>query len=450
MKILYVVPEGEDLGGIITATEHFMQGFRDLEHEVTCVLVRGNALHGGNSAVGRRQEAWKDAPNWRPSNMPGYWVHPVLGWRGPYLSMRADVARFVALARRHDAVVWAAMYGLRARYTEGTNNWTRMFTDHGRPNVAQIRDDHLVDRYPWVAALAPWITAWAGVHRISFDTCRGLGRRAIVHSAQDVSPVSMGEADRARSIFSCQTAKSWKKVDALVRAVPHLAAHRIKTVLAGDGIELRYMRSKEKCKPRYVCTPETDPNALVGTLGKRIWENAQDRGDWFQWTGCLPEGMRNVQMLSAQFFIDLSRRAGCTGAVNRTFIEAVRHGAVPLGDPSFVGYEIFQPFKDYLPVSSTWRPKELADRINDYFDLSEEKLESLRHSARSKIVRFDRTVAAAQIVDLIEGKSAGWDYADDVDEAVLDRGRAEFEKIFGHCPDHLVDGVFRAEVMPVV
>jgi hypothetical protein len=363
-----------------------------------------------------------------------YWIHPVLGWRGPYLSMVADVDKFVALARKHDVVVWAAMYGLRARYTEGTTAWTRMFTGHGRPNVCQIRDDHLRDRYPWVAALAPWVTAWAGVHRITFDTCRGLGRRAIVHSAQDVSPVDGGRCLRNRSIFSCQTAKSWKRVDALVRAVPHLAEHSITTVLAGDGIELRYMRSKDKCKPRYFCTPENDPDILPFAHGKRIWENAQNQGMWFEWLGCATEEERNARMLQSRFFIDLSYRAGCTGAVNRTFIEAVRHGAIPLGDPSFVGAEIFKEGIDYLPVSAAWKPKVLADQIDEYFGLSEVKIHQMRQSALSKISRFDRTVAAGQIIDLANGKPAGWDYAEDADEDTLARGRAEFEAVFGPCP----------------
>lgn len=429
MRILYVVPVGEDMGGIITASEQFVQGFRELGHAVTFLVLRDTKSSGVSSP--------NDRPGWVKSTVTDMWMHPVYGWRGMYVSVN-DVAGFNAIANEHDIVVWAALFGLRNHLTEGTTHWTKMFTGNKAKHIAQVRDDHIRDRYLWAAHLEPYISGWACVHKMGYDLCEGLAsNRAVVYSCHDTTIKDYPEK-RGKVIFSAQTFKKWKKAEKLIMAVPYLQYLDIETHLAGDGIELRYMRSKEKCRPNYFCTKHNDPHADKKLLGKKIWDNAMRHGLLYH--GTLSEEDRDMKMRRARFFIDLSTRKNSTGWINRTPIEAIKCGAVPLLvhqtvagiDDLDVNGDIMKVYKDYLPITSTGTPYELACDIEAYMRLPIDKLKEMRASGQKAIQKYDRKIAAQQLIDLAKGKKAGWHFAKGIANPQLKaQAKQEFESIFG-------------------
>jgi glycosyltransferase involved in cell wall biosynthesis len=431
MKILYVVPEGEDMGGIITASEQFMQGFKELGHQATFCLLRATKKSGTNMFTPGSEIEAANEDGWRLGEGTGMAFHTVYGWHGPYISMESGIDEFIGLANAHDVVIWAAMFGLRNKLTEGTTNWTRMFTETKPKHICQVRDDHIQDRYPWVTVLEDRIIAWACVHRTGFVLCKGMRRpRAIVYSCHDTSIRDYSEK-RRRAVFSVQTFKRWKKVDKLVLAVPYLSEHRIETWLAGDGIERRYMTSKEKCRKAYFCTKENDMTAPKSRLGKKIWDNALKVK--MLYTGPISEEERDQFMQDAMFFVDLSFRPTAHGWINRTAIEAVRNGCIPMLHPETTkGAADFVQDLDYYGVSPTVPPANLAESIACAFDWDKDKLKHMRKSAQKKIQAFDRKIACQQLIDLAQNKPGGWDYAKATpNKDTVARGRKMFAEIFG-------------------
>lgn len=388
MRILYVVPEGADMGGIITSTEQILQGFREVGHQADFALLR--AVRTATREYAPPKRYVREFTKGKGSGQP---VHPVLGWRGRYYAL-GQPEEFVRTANTYDVIVWGALYGLRNKITEGGDgSWLSVFSKVKKPHIAMVRDDHLPDRYPWAAILEKYIAGWACVQQASYDSCVGLVRpRLITTSGHDVRNTNTGKSVRERTVFSVQTFKSWKRVDKLVAAVPHLRTLRV--VLAGDGIERRYMTSTDKCKPRYYCTKKTDPDALQRYVGKRIWDNAIQSG--MTYLGPVSEEERDIQMQRAVLFVDMSNRNG-TGQINRTLVEAMRNGCVPVVSPLFVGKH-FAAGKDYLPIDPTLTPKEIARTLEQYATQNHRAM--VNRNFRG-LKNFDRKKAAADILSLV-------------------------------------------------
>ena len=439
-RVLYVVPEGPNLGGIITSSENLLRGFIEAGHEPTFVFLRQRFTE--DLRMDRvPTPAWRDANNWRPSEMPGFWYHPVYSWFGPQLTYKSTEI-FQKIATKHDVVVWSSLFGINSKeFTKGYSGWVSMFRDHGKPNVVMIRDDHLQTRQAWAMALQPWVTAWAAVQRNSYDSCAGLGRRAIISSGH-APPADNPPASRPFSLFSCQTFKMWKHTHKFAAMAPYLIEQGASMTIAGDGLEYNYMTSKTKGhkRPSYYCTEDTDPDAPADRLGGRFWENALSAG--MNYLGPIPEEVRDEQLLKSEFLVDLSfRNDGTqTGQTNRIVIEAMRHGCIPLAVPQFIAgtggqNDYFAPGKNYLPIHPYWSPKKLADQIAIYHSMSGVAKQKIRDNNLDLARRFSRATAAQQLIDLAAG--AAGDYYEDapVDSRLVSRGLVEFEAIFGKIED---------------
>jgi hypothetical protein len=72
----------------------------------------------------------------------------------------------------------------------------------------------------------------------------------------------MSKFETRAGFCAVQVFKAWKRVDTLIRAIPHLKTKEPKRV-GGAGIEYRYMTSQEKCKPKY-----------FDAAGDRIWDKS--------------------------------------------------------------------------------------------------------------------------------------------------------------------------------
>lgn len=440
-KVLYVVPDGDDLGGIYTSTENLLQGFREAGHKATFAMLRPTR------SPPRDMMGYAPRPGSYVGQGTGYHLHSQYGWQGPYYSLgdQDSLRSLVELGNEHDCVVWGAMFGLRNKVTEGNTDWVRLFRDIKKPHVGMIRDDHLQDRYPWVSVLERWIVGWACVQRSSFDSCAGLVRpRAIIYSGHDVRPTKDKVPvlkDRTNQLLMVHTFKSWKRGDRLVAAVPHLRHSRV--VLGGQGIEYFYMASKTKCKARYYCTPQSDPNAKKGMLKMPIWRNAMLYGN-MKHLGNLTAEQRTLAMRHCRFFVDLSWRQGSTGQINRTIVEAIQQGCVPIVIPRFLtgddagAGELFQSGVHFLPAPKPdgCSPLALAQHL-DYCvtSMPDKDYTKMQQAGLKLIQRFDRRVAAQQLVDLAlhpERRGTYDDYGKPKpDPKLINKGRSLFLDVFG-------------------
>jgi len=416
MNILYTIPEGIDMGGIVTSTEQLIQGFRDLGHTASFALLRPTKTQAN---------VRKNTSGYLRGEGTGMLMHPVKGWIGPYYSFgyAPDRQKYIKHANSYDLVIWGNVYGLRNKVTEGTRDWLEVLSKVRVPQIAMIRDDHLTKRYPWAAQLEKYIVGWACVQQTSFDNCAGLTRpRAIIFSGHGPSPrITLGTKQRKRQILSIQTFKKWKRAHCLVAAVPYFKK-ATKVVLAGDGIELRYMRSKNKCKAEY----------MVGD--QRIWDLAVQHR--LHYKGTISEQARDNLLQESLFLVDLSTRQN-TGQINRVVVEAIRQGCVPIavnefiaGNPSGNG-ELFKAHEHYLPIDSRLSPQQLAKQIDQYLNISTKDYQCLQKNGRNLIKMFSRKIAAEQIIELSNGKKTGWKYGTGENHKnLISKGKKLFTYLF--------------------
>lgn len=401
MKILYVLPDGIDLGGIITVTEQYLAGMLDLGHDVTFVRLTFNATNAPSDIANR-----KDFPKseWSIGIGTGLPVHPVLGWAGPQIGLRSKngMSYFLDLVSQHDVVIWGALYGLNCRANSGVDV-LRLFTDHSTRQITILHDDHLWERQAWIPAL-PNLTGIACVHHCSFHAAEGIPQnRALIFNAHYTENVERVVAKRRRpSYFSIQTAKPWKRVDRFVGAARHM--HH-KMTLAGEGIELRYMRSVDKCKPMY-----HHPD------GSRIWDTAIAQPH-FSFIGPVSEARRDQELDRHKFLCDFSSRKN-TGQFNRVFVEAIKRGVVTIANKRFMsGYRnesesFLMAGRNFVHIDSDVRFHEIAAQLNDIaLQTVDSRYQDIVDANYELLKLFDRKLIAQQLVDLALGKRTGYEWA---------------------------------------
>lgn len=432
MKILFIVPEGDNLGGIITSTENYIQGLREEGHKVEFIYLR------------QTKKAGKSAPpegdtSYSVGEGTGMMYSPVFAWRGAYESMLDEdsINRVIIKANAVDFVIWGCLFGLKNKATQGSTRWLRLFSAVNTKQLAIISDDHTDTRNSWIQALEPYLYGWICVQRCTYLTSTILQ----CHKALILTPIKLDEVverkirKRKTKFFSLQTFKRWKRVDRLVSAVPHLDEDSA-VVLAGQGIEWNYMTSKYKCRPQYFCTKEVDP-LLQGTEleGKRIWDNAIECGMDFRKT--ITEAERDELLKTSMFLVDFSERDS-GGQINRVVVEAMKYGCVPIATNVFLGGcadgngELFKSGIHYLPVELESTPHETAMQLEGF---TAKQVRDVQGFNCELVRNFDRRAVASQIVDFAKRKKmAGFDRNYSTFFEVSPKARLEFEKFFGELP----------------
>ena len=240
---------------------------------------------------------------------------------------------------------------------------------------------------------------------------------------------------RKRSLFSLQTFKNMKRVGDLVACIPHLDDCEVN--VAGDGIERCYMTSKDKCKKKYICSLERDPDASDEMIGNKIWDNATEAG--MNYLGFI-SGVKRDQILGdTKFFIDSTWSKTYGEHFNRTFIEAMIQGVVPIAvnlgissNESGVG-SLFTPNENYLMLKYDYTPKQYADKINEYLDIDEEEYQRIANNNFNLLKKFDRKKIAQDFINLSEGIECGEEYDTPtyVEPRLVEKSSVMFSKWFG-------------------
>ena len=190
--------------------------------------------------------------------------------------------------------------------------------------------------------------------------------------------------------MAVQIFKAWKRVDTLIRAIPHVRPYADMFV-GGAGIEYRYMTSKEKCKPQY-----------FDAYGNRIWETALKHG--MQYLGVLENKAVLDLLKKVKLQIDPSfskKYSGYGAHFNRTTIEAMINGAVPMAtDLGMKDSQIFKSGKNFIEIPHTATPEEFGDIINDSL-INKAQWDTIRDNNISLLYKFDKRNVAQEYVDLV-------------------------------------------------
>ena len=390
MKFLMTLFQIQDYGGIINHAEYLTKGLKELGHEVDFrILVPKSAVSNKQLMRGRsNHEGYKSL-----EGGTGYMFHQARGWKGvpkvPYVSKQAR-QQFKEDCSKYDAVLWHIPVPTLNKDNAGIKEWLELY-DHGSKNIAIIHDGNLPKLYPHLISVSKHFHAAVCVHESAYNSAEYLNiPRKLILNPFDIHGELGPEFSKRDGLMAVQIFKAWKRVDTLIRAIPHVRPYADMFV-GGAGIEYRYMTSKEKCKPQY-----------FDAYGNRIWETA------------LKHGMRYLGVLENKAVLDLLKKvklqidpsfskkySGYGAHFNRTTIEAMINGAVPMAtDLGMKDSQIFKSGKNFIEIPHTATPEEFGDIINDSL-INKAQWENIRDNNMSLLYKFDKRNVAQEYVDLV-------------------------------------------------
>ena len=395
MKFLMTLFQIQDYGGIINHAEYLAKGLKRLGHEVDFVVLtpRSKQPITKNKTLSQLQEEGYK----KIDEGTGYWHHQARGWyklpKVAYLNSFYK-EQFKERCGKYDAILWHIPVPTLNKDHKQVSDWIDLY-DNSSKNIAIIHDGNLPELYPHLINVVDKFHACVCVHESAYHSAKILPLpRKLILNPFDVEKVTPNPFSfEQRSGFAAiQVFKAWKRVDTLVRAIPHLLSKESKLV-GGEGIEYRYMTSKEKCKPKY-----------FDDSGNRIWEMALKHGMTHLGTVPNSEVMKVLKQVKLQIDPSFSGKYAKFGAhFNRTTVEAIIAGAVPMAtDWGMKDSKIFLPNTNYIEIKAGCSPQEFAELIDHSLNDKTTWLHIVE-SNREIIKQFDKAYVAQQYVDLVLG-----------------------------------------------
>ena len=388
MKILMTIFSIQDYGGIVPHVEHLAAGLRECGHSVDFVIL----LH---------QTGWARKSSVTGDDFftlgTGYPFSVSKGWREvpKYCYFEeSERQKFKDFCSNFDAVLWHIPVPTMNTATQGHMEWEDIYAP-AITHIAIIHDGNLPKLYPHILKVRGHFKALVCVHPSAYNSSAetGMLRRLIVNpfDVQGWDTVKRPGFAARKGLVAVQVFKAWKRVDTLIRALPHLQ-QKDGVYVGGDGIERRYMTSEEKTKLQYF-NPVT---------GDRIWDEAVAAG--MQWKGYIPNDDVYELLLNARIQVDpsWSRRYAKYGShFNRTTVEAMLCGAVPVAtDLGMYENPFWKAGKNYVSAPFDATPTEFAGILDDAMT-NKKQWTAITEANREEVKRFDRRTVAQQYVDLI-------------------------------------------------
>lgn len=392
MKILMTVFQMLDYGGIVQYTETLARGFTEQGHKVKVVLLRNSTrdpyMRQDDTTV---QGNYKSVIANRASTLYGWYGIKVYSYGN-----KRQRRLWRSYAEKFDLVI----HLIPVPEADRQGAWKKVY-DIETPQLLISHDAHFPKRYPHMIDIADKVVGIVAVHIASLNSLEEFpAPRCLIgnpHVLLDWDSQKDWDDRRARFV-SAHVWKPWKHMELVVQAIPHL--HNTQNWLAGDGIEGRYMRSKDKCKPKY----------------KGIWRRAEKAGMVYAGM-CSPDKLMK-RYLNSRVMVDMSFSNSFIefgNHVNRSTLEAYNGGCVPLvvaENMHEIGVSakdrLFFNGKTHLEVMCDVTPKELAQRIEEAVHMPAGRANKIIERGRELLAtHWDYRVVAQQILDFSKLKKTG-------------------------------------------
>ena len=388
MKILQTVFDIMDYGGIVNHVELLAKGFRELGHKTEFVMLRCSDREPYiNKAETHITGTYTSEVAQNVNTISGWYGAKVMS----YGSM-AELGRLEYFFDKFDLVI----HQLPVPKPDPEGFW-KMLYQCGAPQIAIVHDAHFRTMYPHFIDIAKYligvsVTNPAGYHALEqFPGKRCfIGAPHIPARWDDLRPWRK----RWPKFVSAHVWKSWKHMDRVLRALNYLGDD-VSNVIGGDGIEARYMRSIDKCKPKY----------------EGLWKQALKAG--MDYRGLIPPALLAEEYANARVMVDMSyakKFAELGNHFNRSTIEAYNYGCVPLCVTENMRDDtgIFTAGKHYLalPEHQSRSPRALAGAIEDAVHLPWQRAEDIVIRGRRLLAEhFDYRISASQFIKLAKGET---------------------------------------------
>jgi len=380
MKICIPMFEIQDYGGITGHIEYLAMGLEEHGHTVDFVLLRNNT-----QPPYRKKNT---GPKGSYPSVFGGEVHLLAGWYGSLVysygdKLHAQAAR--AYLSQFDFIIW----GLPCPYNN-EGEWKLLY-DNGVPQVACIHDAHYPKAYKHLDEVVDYLSFLAPVNESAYGALATWpGEKRLINNGHRLADwsVQIPWQQRPKVAVCAHVWKAWKRMDRVVAAAPYM---KEMLVMGGDGIEGRYMRSKDKCKPKY----------------EGLWDAFLRSGA--RYAGVLTERELMTEYRTSRVMIDISyaeRFASYGCHYNRSIVEALNHGCVPLMNAEAMsGSDIF-PMSTYGYISEEYTkdPKLFAMNIDANINMDPNLAERIIFEGRKVLsANFDYRHTCLQYLEAIQG-----------------------------------------------
>jgi len=444
MRIALVLYPINDLGGIINHVENLGAGLRELGHTVNLHILYW-------------QENWRNPSYSNKELLKKGWsrgafgvVHQFTGWNTYpwkerlFYKGKENLKKTRKILSSYDLIIWEIPVPTKIKINVGNTDWLSLY-DCCDKNIAMVHDGNLMNT-PWIYEIRKKLTGLACVHECAYN----IGQNLDVPRAMIVNPQNLTRLDevydyseREQGFLTIQVFKAWKHVCDIVRAIPYLPK-AMRKVMAGGGIEQRYMVSKHKTKDRYYCRKQDDPDLpeYMESNRVRIWERALYSG--MEYMGFISSLKRDLLLRQLRTLIDPSwslRYSEYGSHFNRVVVEAIKMGTIPiatnLGMSDNLEGEgaIFKPKDNYIMIPYDFSPKDYAGIIEYANNLSTDEANKIIETNYDLLGHFDRRKIAQDFIDLANKKKCGFfnrrQQGKEVSKELKVSSKEEMENFFG-------------------
>lgn len=399
MKILFTIFDINNFGGITADLELKCKGLREAGHSVSLVLLRDSPrvkdvkktlLVGGPEGSYPSEFGEFKGTQILANADYGWYNIPTIGYTSD-----EGLRHWKSIAAKFDVV----FHEIPGPNPDEGGYWKKIY-DIKTKQILIVHDAHFREMYPHLIDIAPKL---AGVSCTNPAGYNGLSwfpvPRAFVGAPHPVLNWKKLPRwnDRKPTGVAAHMWKAWKHQDAIIRAIPLLKKSRM--VMAGDGIERRYMTSESKCPPEF----------------EGIWDAAEGSGR-MKYVGMLPPDRLFKIYQNSRVMVDMSwsEKFNTLGNhFNRSIIEGYNNGVVPICvdlNMAEVGMQrkIFKPGQTHFEISHKATPKELAQLIDHVANLKEDDAMTIVEAGRKILLKhFDYRKASLDFLKLAEGKPCG-------------------------------------------
>jgi len=390
VKILITLFEIQDYGGIAQSHELMVKGLMEIGHEVDFVIMRCN----DRDPYIRKDTGPKGS---YPSVMGGE-VNTLSGWYGQLVMGYGSTKRVNAyrkMANTYDLVI----HQIPVPKPDPKHYWSKIY-EIDTPQIAWVHDANFRDLYPHLVLVAHKLVGVTTSNQAGYESLTWLpcprAFLGVPHELLNWTGMTQWRSRRKQAVCA-HVWKAWKRMHLVVQAVPHMKKGTI--IMGGDGIEGRYMRSKDKCKPRY----------------KGIWKKAMNAG--MDYRGLMTHNEIFDLYQRSRVMIDLSyskRFAALGSHFNRSLLEAYNCGMVPvvtdvnMMDNFAAQKTLWKDGKTHIAVPTTPEPEEVAHIVEGALSLHKDDAKEIVLAGRRILKKnFEYKRFARDLIRLANVESCG-------------------------------------------
>lgn len=399
MKVLFTVLDINNFGGIAADLELKCRGLKEAGHSVSLVMLRES-----QKVTDIRRSRFDEGPEGSYKSAFGSYkgkdiiVNTDYGWYNvPTIGFTSDagIAKWKSVAAKFDVI----FHEIPGPSPDEGGYWREIFNVKTK-QILIVHDAHFREMYPHLIDIAPKL---AGVSCTNPAGYNGLSwfpaPRSFIGAPHPVLDWSTQPRwkDRKPVGVAAHMWKAWKHQDAIIRSIPLLK--RSKMIMAGDGIERRYMTSETKCPPEF----------------KGIWGAALE-SKRMKYIGLVTPDILFKHYQNSRVMVDMSwsdKFNALGNHFNRSIIEGYNNGVVPICvgmnmKDTNTQRELFKAGVTHIEISHTATPKELAQLIDHVANMKEDDAMQIIDHGRKILKRhFDYRKASLDFLKLADGKPCG-------------------------------------------